>query len=54
MSQQHDDTRLAEPEFARGSRWQRSSPSMGLRAFWSEILIVVLGLAIALAANQAV
>ena len=36
------------------SRWQRFSPSMGWRAFWSEIVIVVLGVAIALAANEAV
>jgi hypothetical protein len=36
------------------SRWQRFSPSMGWKAFWSEILIVVLGVAIALAANEAV
>lgn len=32
----------------------RFSPSMGWRAFWSEIVIVVLGVAIALAANEAV
>lgn len=36
------------------SRWQRFSPSMGWRAFWSEIVIVVLGVAIALVANEAV
>ena len=36
------------------SRWRRFSPSMGWRAFWSEIVIVVLGVAIALAANEAV
>jgi hypothetical protein len=36
------------------SRWQRFSPSMGWRAFWSEIVIVVLGVVIALAANEAV
>ncbi|MEO5629780.1 MAG: hypothetical protein ABIQ62_08450 [Thermomonas sp.] len=36
------------------SRWRRFSPSMGWRAFWSEILIVVLGVVIALAANEAV
>ncbi len=34
------------------SRWRRFSPSMGWRAFWSEILIVVLGVVIALAANE--
>ncbi len=39
---------------ARRSRWQRFSPSMGWPAFWSEILIVVLGVAIALAASEAV
>lgn len=36
------------------SRWQRFSPSMGWKAFWSEILIVVIGVAIALAASEAV
>lgn len=36
------------------SRRQRFSPSMGWPAFWSEIVIVVLGVAIALAANEAV
>ena len=41
-------------ESAHRSRWQRFSPSMGWRAFWSEIVIVVLGVAIALAANEAV
>ena len=41
-------------ESAHRSRWQRFSPSMGWRAFWSEILIVVLGVVIALAANEAV
>lgn len=35
------------------SRWRRLSPSMGWPAFWSEILIVVLGIVIALAANEA-
>lgn len=39
---------------ARRSRWQRFSPSMGWPAFWSEIAIVVLGVVIALAANEAV
>ena len=39
---------------ARRSRWQRFAPSMGWKAFWSEILIVVLGVAIALAASEAV
>lgn len=36
------------------SHWRRFSPSMGWKAFWSEILIVVLGVAIALAASEAV
>lgn len=35
-------------------RWRRFSPSMGWKAFWSEIVIVVLGVVIALAANEAV
>ncbi|HWS77761.1 MAG TPA: hypothetical protein VN205_05220 [Thermomonas sp.] len=39
---------------AHRSRWRRFSPSMGWKAFWSEILIVVLGVVIALAANEAV
>jgi hypothetical protein len=39
---------------AHRSRWRRFSPSMGWKAFWSEIVIVVLGVAIALAANEAV
>jgi hypothetical protein len=38
----------------RRSRWERFSPSMGWKAFWSEILIVVIGVAIALAASEAV
>ena len=38
----------------RRSRWRRFSPSMGWPAFWSEILIVVLGVVIALTANEAV
>ena len=40
------------PASAHRPRWRRFSPSMGWRAFWSEIVIVVLGVAIALAANQ--
>ena len=36
------------------SRWRRFSPSMGWPAFWSEILIVFLGVVIALVANEAV
>ncbi len=54
MNQPQDDIRVAVPEPARRSRWQRFSPSMGWPAFWSEILIVVLGVAIALAASEAV
>ena len=42
------------PGAAHRSRWRRFSPSMGWRAFWSEIVIVVLGVVIALAANEAV
>jgi hypothetical protein len=42
------------PESGHRSRWRRFSPSMGWRAFWSEIVIVVLGVVIALAANEAV
>lgn len=42
------------PGSASRSRWRRFSPSMGWRAFWSEIVIVVLGVVIALAANEAV
>lgn len=51
MSTAQDDTTAAVP--TRRSRWQRFSPSMGWKAFWSEILIVVLGVAIALAASEA-
>lgn len=42
------------PEPTHRSRWKRFSPSMGWRAFWSEIVIVVLGVVIALAANETV
>lgn len=52
MNTAQDDTTAAVP--VRRSRWQRFSPSMGWRAFWSEIVIVVLGVVIALAANEAV
>ena len=48
-----EETTSSEPTIRR-SRWQRFSPSMGWPAFWSEILIVVLGVVIALAANEAV
>ena len=44
----------APPTPPRRLRWRRFSPSMGWRAFWSEIVIVVLGVVIALAANEAV
>lgn len=54
MSQPQNDIPVDAQEPARRSRWQRFSPSMGWRAFWSEILIVVLGVVIALAANEAV
>jgi hypothetical protein len=54
MNQPQDDIRAAAPEPAHRSRWKRFSPSMGWRAFWSEIVIVVLGVVIALAANEAV
>ena len=52
MSQPQEESRI--PESAHRSRWRRFSPSMGWRAFWSEIVIVVLGVVIALAANEAV
>lgn len=39
---------------ARRSRWERFSPSMGWRAFSSEIVIVAIGVVIALGANEAV
>jgi hypothetical protein len=54
MIQPQDKTSVAVQEPLRRSRWRRFSPSMGWRAFWSEIVIVVLGVAIALAANEAV
>lgn len=47
-------TAARPPVSARRPRWGRFSPSMGWNAFWSEILIVVLGVVIALAANEAV
>jgi hypothetical protein len=46
------DTPASQP--VHRSRWRRFSPSMGWRTFWSEIVIVVLGVVIALAANEAV
>ena len=54
MSQSQNDSPVAAQEPLQRSRWKRFSPSMGWRAFWSEIVIVVLGVAIALAANEAV
>lgn len=54
MNQLQVDTGAAPLEHAHRSRWRRFSPSMGWRAFWSEIVIVVLGVVIALAANEAV
>ena len=52
--QGESDFAAMAPEPAPRSRWKRFSPSMGWRAFWSEIVIVVLGVVIALAANEAV
>jgi hypothetical protein len=55
MTESSDDPAgMATPRPARKARWQRFSPSMGWPAFWSEILIVFLGVLIALAANEAV
>jgi hypothetical protein len=55
MTRNDDPPAAAQgPDPARRSRWRRFSPSMGWAAFWSEIVIVVLGVAIALAANEAV
>lgn len=54
MSQPENESPVAVQEPLRRSRWRRFSPSMGWRAFWSEILIVVIGVVIALAANEAV
>lgn len=55
MSDRQEETQVDAhgPVPARRSRWQRFSPSMGWPAFWSEILIVALGVVIALAANEA-
>lgn len=54
MSQPQNESPVAAQAPLRRSRWRRFSPSMGWRAFWSEILIVVLGVVIALAAYEAV
>jgi hypothetical protein len=49
-----DENASEAPKPAYRSRWGRFSPAMGWKAFWSEIVIVVLGVLIALAANEAV
>ncbi len=54
MSQPQNESPVGAPEPLHRLRWRRFSPSMGWRAFWSEILIVVIGVVIALAANEAV
>ena len=51
---QNADDHLPKPETTYRSRFGRFSPAMGWKAFWSEIIIVVLGVVIALAANEAV
>lgn len=51
---QNVDDHSPNPETIHRSRWGRFSPSMGWKAFWSEIVIVILGVLIALAANEAV
>ena len=51
---QNTDENTPKPDSTYRSRWGRFSPSMGWKAFWSEIIIVVLGVMIALAANEAV
>ena len=41
------DENIKEPlKHTHRSRWQRFSPSMGWKAFWSEIIIVILGVLI--------
>lgn len=54
MNPGDDSADMAESQARHRSRWQRFSPSMGWKAFWSEIIIVILGVLIALAANEAV
>jgi hypothetical protein len=49
-----DESGGHEPKSTYRSRWGRFSPSMGWKVFWSEIVIVILGVLIALAANEAV
>ncbi len=50
----NDTDDLAAAKAGYRSRFGRFSPSMGWKAFWSEIIIVILGVLIALAANEAV
>ena len=54
MNASADSSGKPENPKAYRSRWGRFSPSMGWKAFWSEIIIVILGVLIALAANEAV
>ena len=49
-----EENTTAAPSPAYRSRWGRFSPAMGWKSFFSEIIIVVLGVMIALAANEAV
>ena len=49
-----DQNASESPKPTYRSRTGRFSPSMGWKAFWSEIVIVILGVLIALAANEAV
>jgi hypothetical protein len=51
---QNTDQNSPKPETTYRSRFGRFSPSMGWKAFWSEILIVVLGIVIALGATEIV
>ena len=51
---QNSDENTPKPDSTYRSRWGRFSPSMGWKAFWSEIIIVILGVLIALAANETV
>lgn len=54
MNPGDDSAEKVDSQTRHRSRWQRFSPSMGWKAFWSEIIIVILGVLIALAANEAV
>ncbi len=49
-----DENANETPKTTYRSRWGRFSPSMGWKAFWSEIIIVVLGIVIALGAAEIV